>query len=102
MHQGCDASILLDNDEYIDSEKDSPPNDSLKGFDVIETIKAKLEEACPGVISCADILVLAARDSVVLVTLFISLYISSSLYVYMFKRLKPFYTCISWIWLVVY
>jgi len=99
LHQGCDASILLDNDEYIDSEKDSPPNDSLKGFDVIETIKSKLEEACPGVVSCTDILVLAARDSVVLVTLFISLYISflSSLYVYMFKRLKPFYTCICWI-----
>ncbi|XP_045830224.1 putative Peroxidase 48 [Trifolium pratense] len=64
--QGCDASILLEDDDYIDSEKDSPPNGSLKGFDVIETIKSKLEVACPGVVSCADILVLAARDSVAL------------------------------------
>ncbi|WJX42870.1 peroxidase [Trifolium repens] len=65
--QGCDASILLEDDDYIDSEKESPPNGSLKGFDAIETIKSKLEETCPGVVSCADILVLAARDSVALV-----------------------------------
>ncbi|KAJ1388783.1 Secretory peroxidase [Sesbania bispinosa] len=64
--QGCDASVLLDGDDYIDSEKESPPNGSLKGFEVIETIKSKLEEACPGVVSCADIVVLAARDCVVL------------------------------------
>lgn len=71
-YQGCDASVLLDDDDYINSEKDSPPNESLKGFDVIEAIKSQLEEACPGVVSCADILVLAARESVVLVTLFLS------------------------------
>ncbi|XP_015938266.1 putative Peroxidase 48 [Arachis duranensis] len=64
--QGCDASVLLDDDDYIDSEKEAPPNGSLKGFDVIETIKSKLEEACPRIVSCADILVLAARDSVAL------------------------------------
>ncbi|CAL5210708.1 unnamed protein product [Lathyrus oleraceus] len=64
--QGCDASILLDDDDYNDSEKDSPPNGNLKGFDVIETIKSNLEEACPGIVSCADIVVLAARDCVVL------------------------------------
>jgi peroxidase len=60
---------LLEDDDYIDSEKESPPNGSLKGFDAIETIKSKLEETCPGVVSCADILVLSARDSVALVTL---------------------------------
>ncbi|XP_027344912.1 putative Peroxidase 48 [Abrus precatorius] len=64
--QGCDASVLLDDDDYIDSEKESPPNANLKGFEVIQTIKSKLEEACPGVVSCADILVLAARDCVAL------------------------------------
>ncbi|XP_058732559.1 putative Peroxidase 48 [Vicia villosa] len=64
--QGCDASILLDDDDYIDSEKESPLNGNLKGFDVIETIKSNLEEACPGIVSCADIVVLAARDCVVL------------------------------------
>ncbi|KAL5576428.1 hypothetical protein UlMin_018127 [Ulmus minor] len=62
--QGCDASVLLDSSDQIVSEKESPPNSSLRGFDFIELIKSKLEEVCPGVVSCADILVLAARESV--------------------------------------
>ncbi|KAK4428094.1 putative Peroxidase 48 [Sesamum alatum] len=60
---GCDASVLLDG---IESEKDSLPNQSLRGFDVIDTIKQKLENACPGVVSCADIVTLGARESVLL------------------------------------
>ena len=62
--QGCDASVLIDGPN---TEKTAIPNLSLKGFDVIDDAKAKLEAACPGVVSCADILTLAARDSVVLV-----------------------------------
>ncbi|KAM7254381.1 hypothetical protein ACFE04_003761 [Oxalis oulophora] len=64
--EGCDASVLLDPAEGIESEKDSPPNETLKGFDVIDIIKSDLEELCPGVVSCADILVLAAREAVLL------------------------------------
>ncbi|XP_010547947.1 PREDICTED: putative Peroxidase 48 [Tarenaya hassleriana] len=64
--EGCDASILLDPDESFDSEKDSPPNQSLKGFDVIDTIKEELEDVCPGIVSCSDLLALAARESVLL------------------------------------
>ncbi|XP_022714970.1 putative Peroxidase 48 [Durio zibethinus] len=64
--EGCDASVLLDPVEGMDSEKDSPPNESLKGFDAIDIIKSELEEVCPGVVSCADILVLAAREAVLL------------------------------------
>ncbi|CAH8390088.1 unnamed protein product [Eruca vesicaria subsp. sativa] len=61
---GCDASVLLDGD---DSEKLALPNlNSARGFELIDTIKAAVEYACPGVVSCADILSLAARDSVVL------------------------------------
>ncbi|XP_002528494.2 peroxidase N1 [Ricinus communis] len=61
--QGCDASILIDGSN---TEKTALPNLLLRGYDVIDDAKTKLEAACPGVVSCADILALAARDSVVL------------------------------------
>ncbi|KAI3455427.1 hypothetical protein Pfo_012090 [Paulownia fortunei] len=64
--EGCDASILLDPADEIESEKGAPPNESLKGFDLIDIIKSELEETCPGVVSCADIIALAARESVLL------------------------------------
>lgn len=65
--QGCDASVLLDDSATVVSEKNSGPNkNSLRGFQVIDEIKSKLEEACPHTVSCADVLALAARDSIVL------------------------------------
>ncbi|KAF2301289.1 hypothetical protein GH714_022442 [Hevea brasiliensis] len=63
--EGCDASILLDTAGGLKSEKESTPNLNLKGFDIIDIIKSHLEEVCPGVVSCADIVVLAAREGVV-------------------------------------
>ncbi|KAL8217648.1 hypothetical protein R6Q57_021021 [Mikania cordata] len=65
--QGCDASVLLDESSMFASEKNSGPNsNSIRGFEVIDEIKSRLEEACPETVSCADILALAARGSTVI------------------------------------
>ncbi|XP_062234108.1 peroxidase P7-like [Phragmites australis] len=63
---GCDGSVLLDRTPFFLSEKEAEPNDSLRGFDVIDEIKSHLEHACPATVSCADILALASRDAVAL------------------------------------
>ncbi|XP_062204894.1 peroxidase A2-like isoform X1 [Phragmites australis] len=64
--QGCDGSLLLDGvPGVINSEKGAPPNNnSARGFPVVDAVKTALEQACPGVVSCADILALAAEISV--------------------------------------
>ncbi|KAL3830761.1 hypothetical protein ACJIZ3_019563 [Penstemon smallii] len=67
--QGCDASLLLDDSSTIQSEKSAGPNaGSARGFEVIEAAKLAVERACPGIVSCADVLTLAAREASVAVS----------------------------------
>ncbi|KAL9260828.1 Peroxidase 18-like protein [Drosera capensis] len=61
--EGCDASVLLEGEG---TERDDPANASLGGFQVIDSVKRVLEMFCPGIVSCADVLSLAARDVVAL------------------------------------
>nr|XP_043625072.1 basic peroxidase-like [Erigeron canadensis] len=58
--QGCDASLLLDGSA---SEKNAAANNGVIGFEAIDDAKAAVESVCPGVVSCADILAVAARDA---------------------------------------
>ncbi|CAI8611711.1 unnamed protein product [Vicia faba] len=63
--QGCDASILLDtNNATHGSEMTSSRNFGIKHRETIGYIKSIVEEECPGQVSCADILILAAKVSV--------------------------------------
>ena len=69
MH-GCDASVLLDGSATRPGEQQAPPNLTLRptAFKAINDIHDRLQKECGGaVVSCSDVLALAARDSVVVV-----------------------------------
>ncbi|CAN1749743.1 Cationic peroxidase 1 [Linum perenne] len=63
---GCDGSILLDDTSSFTGEKTAAPNlNSVRGFEVVDKIKSAVDKACnASVVSCADILAVASRDSV--------------------------------------
>ncbi|TQE01055.1 hypothetical protein C1H46_013332 [Malus baccata] len=67
MH-GCDASIIINSEpgNKMLAEKDAADNKDLRqeGFESVMKAKAVVESKCPGVVSCADILAIAARDYV--------------------------------------
>lgn len=59
---------MLENGEI--GERHAFGHQGVQGFDVIERAKQEIEKVCPGIVSCADIVALAARDAVVVVIFF--------------------------------
>ncbi|XP_073006286.1 peroxidase 51-like [Typha latifolia] len=68
--EGCDASVLIASTSSNAAEKDHPDNLSLSfdGYDAVIRAKAAVDAdpQCTGKVSCADILVMAARDAIAL------------------------------------
>ncbi|KAF3773946.1 Peroxidase 29 [Nymphaea thermarum] len=64
--QGCDASILLDSvgNRNIISEMVSDRNFGIRKRGSIQLIKEVVESECPGKVSCADLIIMAASKSV--------------------------------------
>ncbi|OEL29341.1 Peroxidase 19 [Dichanthelium oligosanthes] len=72
--EGCDASILIAPTANAGPAARAPPkverdmeenrNLAQEAFDTVELAKAAVESKCPGIVSCADVLALAARDYV--------------------------------------
>ncbi|GKA53821.1 peroxidase 1 [Tanacetum coccineum] len=66
--EGCDASIMIQSSGSNTAEKDHPENLSLAGdgFDTVMKAKAAVDAvpSCKNKVSCADILIMAARDVV--------------------------------------
>ncbi|XP_010686355.2 peroxidase 19 [Beta vulgaris subsp. vulgaris] len=66
--EGCDASILISSNpgskELV--ERDAPLNKDLpiEAFELINKAKALVDNKCPGVVSCSDILTISTRDYV--------------------------------------
>ncbi|CAK9325058.1 unnamed protein product [Citrullus colocynthis] len=64
---GCDASMLLDDTPTMLGEKLALSNiNSLRSYEVVDEVKEALEKVCPGIVSCADIIIMASRDAVAL------------------------------------
>ncbi|XVF29679.1 hypothetical protein REPUB_Repub15cG0142900 [Reevesia pubescens] len=68
---GCDGSLLLDSTSNFETQKNARGNlNSVRGFEVVDEIKAEVDKVCGRpVVSCADILAVVVRDSVVEVRL---------------------------------
>ncbi|KAM0864576.1 hypothetical protein ACQ4PT_043830 [Festuca glaucescens] len=62
---GCDGSVLLaDTGSFVGEQGAAPNAGSIRGMNVIDNAKTQVEAVCKQTVSCADILAVAARDSV--------------------------------------
>ncbi|XP_015870190.3 peroxidase 21 [Ziziphus jujuba] len=66
MVKSCDASLLLETSNGIESEKESERSFGMRNFKYVNTIKEAVEKECPSTVSCADIVALSARDGIVM------------------------------------
>ncbi|KAG4126823.1 hypothetical protein ERO13_D10G179300v2 [Gossypium hirsutum] len=63
--QGCDASILVDPGNGNEAtEMASSKNLGIRKREIVSMVKSMVEAQCPQQVSCADILILAAREAV--------------------------------------
>ncbi|CAN1240690.1 Peroxidase 52 [Linum grandiflorum] len=62
----CFVNVSDDTSSFTGEKNANPNRNSARGFDVIDDIKSAVEKACHGVVSCADVLAISARDSTVL------------------------------------
>ncbi|KAK6912051.1 hem peroxidase [Dillenia turbinata] len=62
----CDASILLKNTDGTTNEIGSDKNFGIRKLNIIHEIKSLIEKICPQIVSCADIIQLAAREAIFL------------------------------------
>ncbi|CAN1262805.1 Lignin-forming anionic peroxidase [Linum perenne] len=59
-----DCFVQGDDTSSITGEKTARPNmNSIRGYSVIDDAKSQVESQCPGIVSCADIVAVAARDA---------------------------------------
>ena len=103
--QGCDGSVLLDDTANFTGEKTAFPNLNswLRGFDVVDEIKAAVNKHChANVVSCADILAVAARDSVQIVSIGIIFDVNIITFLIIQKLNRPYScACVLFSWEVV-
>lgn len=79
--------MLLDDTPTMLGEKLSLANiNSLRSYEVVDEVKETLEKVCPGIVSCADIIIMASRDAVFLVSTSVS---STSVFCAMKFLLEP-------------
>jgi len=77
----------LDDTSTFTGEKNAGPNkNSARGFEVIDAIKTSVEASCSATVSCADILALATRDGIALVSHPFTSFLLLDIYIFCDKR----------------